>query len=162
MLSQKDDQGRECLIAFASRLLRSNETTWDTTELEAFAAVWALETFRAYFEGSPTLVRPDHSPFPWIRNNRGTKTKIARWIPTLQYYAFDFKHRAGLTHSVLDALSRYPTRNPGDEHEFTPSETKERWQQLKDALSLFDCAPVREATDVAQKLAVAQTAQCSP
>ena len=88
------------------------------TELEAFAVVWALESFRAYVEGSPALVHTDHSPLPWIRNNRGTKVKIGRWALALQNYAFDLTNRAGITHNVPDALSRYPTGKPGEEHEF--------------------------------------------
>ena len=44
-LSQKDERGAERPIAFASRVLRANEKKWSITELEAFAVVWALETF---------------------------------------------------------------------------------------------------------------------
>ena len=68
VLRQHDNGGRERPICFASRALRPNERKWSVTELEAFAVVWALEAFCPYIEGSPTLVRTDHSPLLWLRN----------------------------------------------------------------------------------------------
>ena len=111
VLSQKVG-GQERPICYASRVLRPNERKWSTTELEAFAVVWALETFRVYVEGSPTLVRTDHSPLLWLRNNAGKSARIARWVLRLQDFAFDLQHRAGRCNLVADALSRYPV---GDE-----------------------------------------------
>ena len=107
VLSQKVD-GHERPICYASRVLRPNEKKWSVTELEAFAVVWALETFRVYVEGSPTLVRTDHSPLLWLRNNAGKSARIARWVLRLQDFAFDLQHRAGRCNLVADALSRYP------------------------------------------------------
>ena len=107
VLSQKVD-GHERPICYASRVLRPNERKWSATELEAFAVVWALETFRVYVEGSPTLVRTDHSPLLWLRNNAGKSARIARWVLRLQDFAFDLQHRAGRSNLVADALSRYP------------------------------------------------------
>ena len=109
VLQQQDKQGREYPICFASRVLRPNERKWSTTELEAFAVVWALKTFRVYTEGSPTLVRTDHSPLLWLRNHAGKSARIARWVLRLQEFSFDLQHRAGRCNAVADALSRYPT-----------------------------------------------------
>ena len=78
VLAQKDEQGHVRPMAFAGRLLRDNETRWTITELEAFAVVWALETFREWVEGSPTLVRTDHSPLPYLKNSIEKSAKIAR------------------------------------------------------------------------------------
>ena len=71
-------------MAFANRLLRDNEKRWSTTGLEAHVVVWDLERFRAWAEGSPILVRTDHSPFPWLKNSVGKSAKIARWDLALQ------------------------------------------------------------------------------
>lgn len=46
VLAQKNEQGHERPIAFASRLLRDTERRWNITELKAFAVLWALETFQ--------------------------------------------------------------------------------------------------------------------
>lgn len=109
VLSQYDDQGAERPIYFASRYLRPAERKWAITELEAYAVVWALETFRNWIEGSPTLVRTDHSPLLWLRNNAGKTGKLARWVLRLQEFNFDLQHKAGKANAVPDALSRYPT-----------------------------------------------------
>ena len=127
VLQQLDEQKRERPICFASRALRPNERKWSATELEAFAIVWALETFRIYVEGSPTLVRTDHSPLLWLRNHAGKSAKIARWVLRLQEFAFDLQHRAGRCNKVADALSRSPLPNTDTE----PHDT------MYDSLCLF-------------------------
>ena len=127
VLQQFDEQKRERPIHFASRALRPNERKWSATELEAFAIVWALETFRIYVEGSPTLVRTDHSPLLWLRNHAGKSAKIARWVLRLQEFAFNLEHRAGRCNKVADALSRAPLPNDDDK----PHET------MYDSLCLF-------------------------
>ena len=53
-------------------------------------------------------------------------------------------------------------RENHDPGRWGPKETKERGQQLREALSLFGFALACEGMDVAQKLAGAQTAQCIP
>ncbi|KAL8424712.1 hypothetical protein Efla_001289 [Eimeria flavescens] len=49
VLAQADEQGKERPIAFASRVLPPNKSLWATTELEAYAVVWALDAFPAYY-----------------------------------------------------------------------------------------------------------------
>lgn len=127
VLQQRDEHNRDRPICFASRALRPNERKWSATELEAFAIVWALETFRVYIEGSPTLVRTDHSPLLWLRNHVGKSTKIARWVLRLQEFSFDLQHRAGRCNAVADALSRYPQ----------PPDCKEPHETMFDSLCLF-------------------------
>ncbi|KAL8439398.1 hypothetical protein Efla_007022 [Eimeria flavescens] len=73
---------------------------------------------RAYVEGSPTLVKTDHSPLPWIRSNVGKSAKIAGWVLALQDFSFDLKHMTGKCHNVPDALSRNATLEPGAEEAF--------------------------------------------
>ncbi|KAL8430034.1 hypothetical protein Efla_001389 [Eimeria flavescens] len=67
-------------------------------------------------EGSPTLLRTDRSPLPWIRSNVEKSAKVARWVLALQDFPFDLKHRAGKCHTVPDALSSNAT--PGADEDF--------------------------------------------
>lgn len=105
---QQYEDGKERPIAYASRSLRPNEKKWAATELEAFAVVWALETFRHYVEGSPLLIRTDHSPLLWLRNNAAKSHRLERWVLRLQDFAFELQHRSGKANIVADALSRAP------------------------------------------------------
>ncbi|KAL8435925.1 hypothetical protein Efla_003585 [Eimeria flavescens] len=116
VLAQADEQGRECPIVFASTLLRPKESRRTTTEL-AYAVVWAHDSFSAYVEGSPTLVRTDQRPFPGIRSNFGNSAKVARWVLALPDFSFDLKHRARKCHNASDALSRKAAGEPAADTE---------------------------------------------
>ena len=105
---QQLENGAERPIAYASRSLRPNKKKWHTTELEAYAVVWALETFRHYIEGSPILVRTDHSPLLWLRKNAGKSTISELGFLRLQDFALELQHCPGKAKVVADALSRVP------------------------------------------------------
>ena len=61
VLSQKDEEGKEHPIWFASRTLSPAEKNYNITEQEALAVVWAIKYFRRYLYGSRFLVKTDHS-----------------------------------------------------------------------------------------------------
>ena len=45
VLYQKDDQGKECIIACVSRALNQYEKNYPITEKECLAIVWGIEKF---------------------------------------------------------------------------------------------------------------------
>ena len=51
ILSQKDQEGEEHPIAYASRKLQPREQKLSTTEKECLGIVWAVELFRYYLYG---------------------------------------------------------------------------------------------------------------
>jgi hypothetical protein len=51
ILTQKDDQGRDRVVSYASRTLLKPERKWHSHELEALAAIWGCEHFRPYLVG---------------------------------------------------------------------------------------------------------------
>src|SRR5262245_23089538 len=51
ILGQKDEQGREHVIAYASRSLRREELNYQPTELECAGVVWAIDHFHHYISG---------------------------------------------------------------------------------------------------------------
>ncbi|CAG8572991.1 15262_t:CDS:2 [Dentiscutata erythropus] len=53
MLAQKDDHGKEYVVAYMSRSLTKPEKNYSTTELECLAVLWAVEYFCHYFGLDP-------------------------------------------------------------------------------------------------------------
>ena len=61
VLSQKDNQNRERVIAYSSVSLKPAETRYSTTEKEALAIVWAVRQFRHYLLGTTFEIITDHN-----------------------------------------------------------------------------------------------------
>ncbi|CAG8518727.1 3657_t:CDS:2, partial [Cetraspora pellucida] len=76
ILAQKDVDGKEHVISYASRSLSKAERNYSACELECLAVIWVL------------------------------KGKRAHWILRLQSYNYTIQHRSGRTYWNVDALSR--------------------------------------------------------
>ena len=61
VLAQRDDQGLEHSIAYASRKLSNLKLKYTTTEKECLAVRWAIEHFDHYLCYQPFEVMTDHS-----------------------------------------------------------------------------------------------------
>ena len=61
VLQQKDEQGIEHVIAYASRSLSKAEQNYATTELECLAIIWAIEHFHHYLGSQEFTLITDHS-----------------------------------------------------------------------------------------------------
>ncbi len=67
ILSQVED-GRECVVAYASRALTKTECRYCATRREMLALVWGTRYFRPYLYGRRFKARTDHSSLRWLRN----------------------------------------------------------------------------------------------
>ena len=108
VLAQYQD-GKEVAIAYASRQLKPNEQNYATVQKECLAIIWAIKHFHHYLYGQPSFtIVTDHCPLQWLRKMQPKNQMIQRWICEIQGYSFVVKHRAGLTNTNADALSRCP------------------------------------------------------
>lgn len=67
-LMQKDDMGRDIVIAFASRILHKAERPYSVPEKECLRVIWALKQFRPYIEGLHVTIYTDHNSLRWLMN----------------------------------------------------------------------------------------------
>jgi hypothetical protein len=114
VLSQKKE-GKEYVIAYASRSTNKSEENYGITDLECLAVVWAVQHFQHYLFNHFTIVT-DHSALKWLKTCKIPKGKRARWIMELQQYNFTIEHRAGKSNANADALSRMHEGNTDEMH----------------------------------------------
>jgi hypothetical protein len=68
VLAQKDEEGKEHAIAYASEMLKNSELFWTVTEKECYVCVWAVKKFRVYLHGMRFTIITDHSALAWLMN----------------------------------------------------------------------------------------------
>ena len=107
VLAQKDPQGHDHVISYASRSLTDREKKFSTTEKEALAVVFAVNHFRTYLLGKKFSLITDHSALRWLHSIEA-KGRLGRWVMDLQEYEFTVHHRPGSDNGNADALSRLP------------------------------------------------------
>ena len=109
VLAQKDENGRERPIMFASRVLRDPETRYTVTELEALAVKWAVcEQFERYLWGQPFKLYTDHNALNRMLKETQPRGRLAYWIAKLSPFKYKIIHKQGESNKVADALSRHP------------------------------------------------------
>lgn len=108
MLTQQDDEGKEVVIAYASRTLNVHERNYTVTELELAAVIFGIEKFRPYVEGVKFRVITDHYSLLWLYNLKSPSPRLGRWAVRLSQFNFEVIHKKGILNVVPDGLSRAP------------------------------------------------------
>ena len=114
VLVQRDDQGREYVIAYASRSNNRTERNYSSYAGECPAAVWGVSHFRVYLYGRHFVLLTDHEPLKWLMTNEKLTGMHARWAHILSEYDFEIKHRPGKRSGDADGLSRNPLTDETD------------------------------------------------
>ena len=110
VLSQRQKDGSEKVIAYGSKSLQGGESNYCTTRREMLALVKFAKHFRYFLLGKKFLVRVDNMALRWLLNFKDPSGQVARWLESLAEFDFDIEHRAGRHHGNADALSRRPSR----------------------------------------------------
>ena len=62
VVTQKDDDGKEYVIAYASQSNSDAKTNYSSYEGECLAVVWAMAHFRPYLYGQNFILVTDYQP----------------------------------------------------------------------------------------------------
>jgi hypothetical protein len=68
MLGQKDEDGNEFVISYASRLLKGAQRNYSVKEKEALGVVWAVKYFSFYLVGRLFYIISEHRALLWLMN----------------------------------------------------------------------------------------------
>ncbi|MCW5672650.1 MAG: DDE-type integrase/transposase/recombinase [Hydrogenophaga sp.] len=123
VLSQLDDNGRERVIAYGSRILNDAERAYSTSKKESLAVVTFAKLWRPYLHGSKFTIHTDHSALSWLARSKDTNGMMARWALRMEeFQPFEIKYRPGKQNTNADFCSRPPVLNlPEIEREKMPS-----------------------------------------
>ena len=110
ILGQRDDQGREKVIAYGGRALTPNEIRFPVTHKEALAVISGIRHFHVYLAHSKFTVYTDHKALTSLPTNKRYEGRLARWALFLQQYNYNVQAKKGKQNSNADFLSRihYP------------------------------------------------------
>ena len=95
MLYQEQD-GRDRVIAYASRVLSKSEKNYPTHRLEFLALKWSItEMFADFFPGKVLKVFTENNPLTYALSTAKLNATDHRWIMSLATFNFKIIYRPG-------------------------------------------------------------------
>ena len=117
VLYQRQDNGTDHVIAYASCTLSKSEKNYDAHKLEFLALKWSVtERFHEYLYGGEFEVYMDNNPLTCILTTAKLDVTGQRWVASLANYNFKIFYRSGKLNVEADALSRIPWENTQVNH----------------------------------------------
>lgn len=103
----QEQEGKERVLAFASRRLSRSEKNYPVHKLEFLALKWAVcEKFHDYLYGHTFEARTDNNPLTYALSTAKLDATGHRWVSALASYNFNLVYRSGKANVDADALSR--------------------------------------------------------
>ena len=102
-------EGKERVIAYASRGLKSAEINYPAHKLEFLAAKWAVtDKFKDLLYCHKFEIVTDNNPLTYVLSSAKLDATGQRWIAALAEYDFTLRYRSGKQNQDADSLSRLP------------------------------------------------------
>ena len=110
VLLQVDDDNKEHLVAYFSRMLSREELKYTLTllEVKCLRLLEGMRHFRPYLWEWQFDVFTDHQALKWLYNTKDTNEHLYRWFLKLARDGYDYivYHKPGKEHGDADELSR--------------------------------------------------------
>ena len=101
--------GKERVIAYASRGLRASERNYPVHKLEFLCLKWSVcDKFHDYLYGNEFQVRTDNNPLTYVLSTAKLDATGHHWVAALSCYNFSISYRSGKQNRDADGLSRLP------------------------------------------------------
>ncbi|MCG7878320.1 MAG: hypothetical protein JAY78_18545, partial [Candidatus Thiodiazotropha taylori] len=103
----QNQNGKERVVAYASRSLTVSEKNYPAHKLEFLALKWAVtEKFHDYLYGTEFEVVTDNNPLTYVFTTAKLDATGQRWLAELSNYNCSISYRSGKQNSDADGLSR--------------------------------------------------------
>ena len=117
VLYQKQDDGTDHAIAYASCTLSKSDKNYDTHKLELLALKWyVMERFYEYLYGGHFEVYTDNNPLPYILATAKLEVTGQQWFASLAIYNFKIFYKSGKLNVDVNALSNLLWENAQVDH----------------------------------------------
>uniref|UniRef100_A0A0G4HQ24 Reverse transcriptase domain-containing protein n=1 Tax=Chromera velia CCMP2878 TaxID=1169474 RepID=A0A0G4HQ24_9ALVE len=109
-LLTQEVNGKEVVIAYASRALSAAERNYSPVKREALGLVYCCRQWRHYLIGGRTYAVTDHKPNLAMEDRKVANERVRNWALELQEFGLRYVHKSGKAHADADALSRMPQK----------------------------------------------------
>jgi hypothetical protein len=89
-----------------SRKLNKAEQNYSVIEQECLAIKWCVNYCHQYLFSKKFIIRTDHAPLQWLRQNKDKNSRLMRWALSLQGYDFVIEYIKGSDNLLADLFSR--------------------------------------------------------